>query len=264
MAGLFFLLRGTKDGFKAAEALEGTDGEPLIITGDEVQRTDAICTRPTAVDWDQDGDLDLIVGNFAGTFYVFTGEGKGRFHPKPTAVMVGGKRLELSGRHSDPFCVDWDGDGDLDLLTGAAAGGVYLSRNEAGAGKTPELSPFEELIAPARRSGSADFVSEDDLKGPGPDTRVWVDDVNGDGALDLLVGDNVTLRAPAEGLTEAEASQRMEGWSKERRRLQDAMGTADDQDSRDAASRAYSDHYRSRRAFMNEQSTGYVWLFLQR
>ena len=41
--------------------------------------TENICTRPFAVDWDGDGHLDLVVGNFAGTFYWFKGEGKGKF-----------------------------------------------------------------------------------------------------------------------------------------------------------------------------------------
>ena len=80
MAGLFQVLWGQPNGtFKKAQILEGTDSEPLIIptkTRDEITLT--ICTRPFAVDWTGNGNLDLIVGNFKGTFYRFIGEGKGR------------------------------------------------------------------------------------------------------------------------------------------------------------------------------------------
>src|SRR6185503_17156507 len=104
--------------------------------------TENICTRPFAVDWDGDGHLDLVVGNFSGTFYWFKGEGKGKFQPKPEAIMIGkaGDRpLKVSGAHSDPFVIDWDGDGDLDLISGSSEGGVMWAENVAGKGKPPEL-----------------------------------------------------------------------------------------------------------------------------
>src|SRR5947207_15335912 len=84
MAGLFQVMYGKADGtFKKAEALKGSDGEPLIIPikGDD-QQLENICTRPFAVDWDGDGKLDLVVGNFGGTFYWFKGDGEGKFNPK--------------------------------------------------------------------------------------------------------------------------------------------------------------------------------------
>ena len=37
-----------------------------------------------------------------------------------------------------------------------------------------------------------------DLKGPLSCTRIWVDDVNSDGKLDILVGDMVPLISPAD------------------------------------------------------------------
>ena len=98
MAGLFQVLWGADAGtFKKAEVLKGTDGEPLLlqrtkprkiwgftISKDKGNSTDKICTRPTAVDLDGDGKLDIVSGNFAGSFAVFAGEGKAvGSHPSP-------------------------------------------------------------------------------------------------------------------------------------------------------------------------------------
>src|SRR5512138_3060127 len=116
MAGLFQVLWGQPKGkFKAPSVLTGTDKEPLIIPiKSKDEQLENICTRPWAVDWNGDGKLDLVVGNFGGTFHLFKGEGKGKFVPKPEPLMTGERRLQLKGHHSDPFAVDWDGDGDLD------------------------------------------------------------------------------------------------------------------------------------------------------
>jgi len=46
------------------------------------------------------------------------------------------------------------------------------------------------------------------------DTRVWVDDVNGDGKLDILVGDNVSLISSADGLSEDEFKKRLGEWKR--------------------------------------------------
>ena len=137
MAGLFQVLYGNADGtFKKAQVLSGTDGEPLIIPiAGEQQQTENICTRPFAADWDGDGHLDLVVGNFSGTFYWFKGEGNGKFGPKPEPIKTAQGPLRIEGAHSDPFVVDWDADGDLDLLSGSSNGGVQYAENTAGKGK---------------------------------------------------------------------------------------------------------------------------------
>lgn len=285
MAGLFQVLYGQEDGtFKKPEVVKGADGEPLIIpTKGEDEITVCICTRPFAIDWDGDGKLDIVTGNFAGTFFWFKGEGKGKFDPKPEAVLAGKSPLRIKGAHSDPFIVDFDGDGDLDIVSGTAGGGVFLAENTAGKGKLPEFKEFKQLIAPAKQEESVSILREKDLKGPGHDTRVWVADINGDGKLDLLVGDRVTLISPAEGVSEDEMKSKLKDWEKDFEKAMKALSEAqqkaekgekkkdeakkdekDDEKSLEKATKEYHRVYEERSKFMKEEMTGFVWLYLQK
>ena len=265
MAGLFQVLYGKPDGtFRKAEVLNGADGEPLIIPVKDQQWTENICTRPFAVDWDGDGQLDLVVGNFVGGFYWFKGEGKGKFRPTPEAIKVGDEPLKIEGHHSDPFVIDWDGDGDLDLLSGSANGGVQWAENTAAPGKLPELRPFQMLIKPGRSINYGEIIREKDLAGPTSSLRIWVADVNGDGKLDILVGDSVPLISPAGGLSESEFKQKFAQWQEAVQAANKAFRETTDESERAKAQQEITKTYNQRSDFMNEDRTGFVWLYLRK
>jgi len=259
MAGLFQVLWGQPSSkFKEAAVLKGTDEEPLIMPGGQGEKT---CTRPMAVDWNGDGKLDLVVGNYDGTFFVFTGEGDGKFRPKAEAIMTGISPLRTKGAHGDPFVVDWDGDGDLDILSGSSyEGGVDWAENTAGAGKPPVLKAFATLIKPGPKFEFGQLLKEDDLNGPAGSTRVWIDDVNGDGKLDILVGDRVTLVSMAKGVSSKEYKEKVAEWKNAFDAAVKAENDAHSNEERDAARKKF-DTLPSRSAFMKEESTGYVWLY---
>jgi hypothetical protein len=263
MAGLFQVLWGQPDGaFKKAVALSGTDGKPLIIPVDDDQWTKNICTRPFAVDWDNDGHLDLVVGNFLGTFYLFKGQGEGKFLPEPEQIKAGDGPLKIEGHHSDPFVIDWDGDGDLDLLSGSSGGGVQWAENRAGPGKPPQSEAFRPLLERGPQVEYGQVLREEDLKGPLSSTRVWVDDINSDGKLDLLVGDHATLISPADNLSKNEFKEKFADWWKSvNESSKQLSSTSKDEKERQ---QRFQELYRQRSAFMKEDTTGFVWLYLRK
>lgn len=269
MAGLFWLLKGKGEGqFDKPVAVTGEDGEPLILEAREghdgkPQMVDKICTRPFAADLDGDGKLDIVSGNFAGDFGVFRGLGEGRFEAKNSWLMGRGGRLAVSA-HSDPFLVDLDGDGDLDLVSGANSGGVWLFEN-LGSKTEPKFGNKQELIAPAPRTSGVVF-GDDHIQGPQSSTRVWVADVNGDGKHDLLIGDAVRLQFPVEGTDEKTARAKLAEWSQRATELSKEMAAAQEADAskRQELQKAYSAHYQKRSEFLRSEATGFVWIALQR
>jgi hypothetical protein len=268
MAGLFQVLYGKKGGgFGKPEVLSGSDGQPLILQkqkdGDDDGVTDAICTRPCAVDLDGDGKLDIVSGNFRGTFGFFRGEGGGKFSPKVEWLQGDGGKLAVDS-HGDPFFVDHDGDGDLDLWSGSAQGGVFLFEN-VGSKTAPKWGGRKTIVEPKGHTPIAadDHVPEfgdAHLKGPQSDTRVWLADVDGDKKLDLLVGDTARLMHVAKGLDEKTAREKFVAWRKKQKEF-----FAANQPEGEEAMKKWQEGYealeKEREQFAKEESTGFVWLF---
>lgn len=265
MAGLFQVLYGTKDGtFQKAQVLNGTDGEPLIMPGGK-QVTDAICTRPFACDLDGDGNLDIVSGNFSGTFGVFKGEGDGNFATESTWLKVGSEKLKVA-MHSDPFLIDWDADGDLDMLSGSAQGGAFLFVNN-GSKTSPDFSAVVTLLESAGHGGmmmaGGPRFGDAHIDCPAGGTRVWADDVDGDGKLDLLVGDQLTLQHVVDGVSEKEALEKLTAWNAKEAKLFESM-QSDDPKVQESFNEKYQKLEKEKKQFVTDEVTGFVWLLRQK
>lgn len=255
MAGLFFVLRGTDDGFAPAEAVTGTDGKPLVITCDPKKVTDKICTRPTAVDLNGDGHLDIVAGNFSGTFAFFKGTGDGQFSPTSTWLEGPDGPIRVQS-HGDPCVIDFDGDGDLDIVSGQAPGGIVWFANTGS--KTGPPFRAAQTIAEATKHPSK-LTFGDHWTTPAADTRVWVDDLNGDGKFDLIVGDAVRLNFPPEGLDEAESRKRYEAWMRRQDELQKQRQSGEL--DADGFRKAFGELWKDRSKAIRTEGTGFVWVY---
>lgn len=157
---------------------------------------------PQFVDFNADGNIDIVTGTFDGSPHVALGTGKG--FAKPGHILMADDSrimlsaywdfpkssweatedgfpagMELSGEHCcSAVAFDWDGDGDHDLLLGDKKTGAIFFRINEGTAQEPDFSDLNEPV----------LVGGKPLALPGGLTSPEVVDWDGDGLLDLLVG----------------------------------------------------------------------------
>jgi hypothetical protein len=205
--GDMYLFRGEGKGtFKARETLKDKLGKPVIRKPDQEMNFESFGSWPAMVDWDGDGDLDLLFGGYDGSLNLRINEGTRKvpkFATSNTVISAGGKPIQIPEGHCTPVIADWDGDGRWDILSGAATGAVYWLRNVGKPGR-PELAAPVELVPPHKGIGYSEFLDTDEVPKLGIRSQIEVVDYNGDGKLDLLVGDFCTYISPRANLSKSE------------------------------------------------------------
>jgi hypothetical protein len=162
------------------EGREWTDLESSRFPGEHA-------VSAATVDWDGDGDLDLLLGARSGKLFLRINEGspeRTEFATHNVQAKIGDRDVMIPGRDLMIAVADWDGDGLWDIVGGNSAGEVYWLRNKGDKGK-PMFDEAEKLVnAPAERTSSGK-----DTVQPGSRVQVAVGDHNVDGLPDLLLGD---------------------------------------------------------------------------
>lgn len=218
--GDLYLFRGLGEGaYAEVEKILDHTGTPLVHHPEQLKKYEEMKDDPDAdpeasiqarvasfgswaapVDWDADGDLDVLIGSFGGQLYLRTNEGT-RAAPIFSAASTQIAGIQVSG-HANPVAADWDGDGRWDLVVGASDGSVRWYRNEG----TPEVPSFAEARVLVEKKADNKFLRQvlapDAAPAPGARAQICVVDYDLDGDLDLIVGDHSEVSRKKSGLDE--------------------------------------------------------------
>ena len=158
---------------------DGTPTAPAFrLAGDLLDAFEATTTNrifniaPALADLDDDGDQDLLLGRFDGSFVLLTNTGTPQqpaFAPAPPPFAE--PTIDI-GQNSTPTFADLDDDGDQDLIVGEAAGTFNFFRNTG----TPQQPNF---VLEAETIDGLDA---------GARSLPTLHDVTGDGLPDLVAG----------------------------------------------------------------------------
>ena len=196
----------------------GSATEPQYASGTRVKLEDGSNARdvlclvtPVCFDWNGDGKVDILCGNEDGRVCYY--ENTGTFsHDVVRLCGEGGQTDEIavkapvfkaplyfqqeahelkSGSLITPCCVDFDSDGDLDIVAGNSAGNVVFFENLSGPGvERPKWNRPQYLKADGRTIRII-AMPNGSIQGPIEVkfgyTTLTVADWDGDGLLDLMV-----------------------------------------------------------------------------
>jgi hypothetical protein len=223
--GVAFLVPGSANGFKSPERILDNKGRHILLSAfwnKETNKWDSTdrsakgasnpgdhCISVAAVDWDADGDLDLLLGAKEGRLYLQKNDGKKRalaFTGYNEPLRAGSSEFEVPGGLTAPRIIDWNGDGRFDLVCGSFDSGVYLFENR-GSKRKPKFADPKTLIPPSDQqrwvnAENADLPTEPQR----PTSGAYVDavDYDHDDDLDLLVGGHSVWKPQARKLTPVE------------------------------------------------------------
>ena len=147
------------------------------------------CPSPNFVDFDGDGDLDLLCGEFLDGFTYFENVGsrmKPQYAPGVALQAADGKPLKMELEMIVPVAFDWDRDGDADLIVGDEDGRVAFVENVgvsvSTATSTGGTQRLPQFLAPRYFQQRADTLKCGALATP------YGFDWDGDGDTDILSG----------------------------------------------------------------------------
>lgn len=140
-------------------------------------------SAPSFVDFDGDGDMDLMSGSYYGDIYYYENTGTVTAADFSTAPVQNPNNLTgVGNNYSTPSFGDLDGDGDMDLIAGVQSSNfVYFQ--DTSVSVAPHTPNFD-----APQTNPFNLVNTNTVGGGGYSTPALVD-LDNDGDLDLMSGE---------------------------------------------------------------------------
>ncbi|WP_057935683.1 FG-GAP repeat domain-containing protein [Algoriphagus resistens] len=154
-------------------------------------RMDLEMIIPVAVDWDQDGHVDLVVGDEDGRVALIKNTGSLKDNvpqfDSPKYFRQQSDNLKF-GALATPVSVDWDNDGDEDIITGNSAGYFAFIENLGGGDKPSWEEPklLEADGKPIRIQADENGSIQGPAEAKWGYTTLSVADWDGDGNKDIV------------------------------------------------------------------------------
>lgn len=167
-AGALYYIENSPQGMVNIQEITDAQGNPIRVSG---------AAAPFSIDWDRDGNPDLLIGNDIGTVVFARGlDQKGTRYEAPIPLTVDQGPVAVD-TFSAPHGVDYNQDGLLDLLVGDGKGNIHLFLG------APEGLESQGPLPTERKNiyGANTFYT-------GKNVVPLMVDYNGDGKLDLITG----------------------------------------------------------------------------
>ena len=141
------------------------NGNPVFIPAGGLRGTYAPLVggsqeKPEWIDWDDDGDIDLLTGEARGRIHLYENIGTREFSKfkSPEWIQANGEQIRIyrdgvfGGKHwhgamgyPSVACIDWDMDGLFDMIVPNETNRVYWYRNIGTKGK-PEFGKRRQIL----------------------------------------------------------------------------------------------------------------------
>ena len=232
-------------------------------------RMESLAAAPYAADIDGDGDYDMLIGNIEGSVVLMKNIGdvkKPVFSTERTKLKADGKEIKVAGGDAGPVYEDWNHDGIRDLVVGAGDGSVWFYEN-TGKNSAPEFAAGKQIV---ESSGWDAYPHGTVPKKSGVRSKVCVTDYNGDGLVDLLLGDFIYEAAAPLELT-AENIKRRDELREKRKEVQKKLrkvSSSDDAKGDKGEQQKVLDEYREISLELGKFESqniyhGFAWLYLR-